>query len=138
MTISAKYGVKELVAAAEKEIESVPIHEALDLLGRNDVVFVDVRDVRELERDGQIPGAMHVPRGMLEFWVDPNSPYHKELFDEDKRFIFYCAADWRGVLVTATAKGMGLENAYQLSGGLGAWRSAGGAVEAFAPKKKDP
>jgi rhodanese-related sulfurtransferase len=81
-------GYKALVEAAEREIETVSIEDALKLHGRGDTVLVDLRDPRELEREGKIPGAFHCPRGMLEFWIDPESPYHKPQFAEDKRFVF--------------------------------------------------
>jgi len=88
-------------------------------------VFVDIRDVRELEREGMIPGAFHAPRGMLEFWVDPESPYYKPVFTADKTFILYCQADWRGVLAAAALGDMGMENVLHLEGGNGEWRKAG-------------
>jgi rhodanese-related sulfurtransferase len=83
--------VDALVAAAEREIETLGAADAVALHGRPDVVFVDIRDIRELDREGRVPGAFHCPRGLLEFWVDPQSPYHKPVFAEDKRFIFFCA-----------------------------------------------
>lgn len=136
MTINAKVGFKQMVAEAEKEIDFLAIDDAIGLVGAEDVVFVDLRDVRELERDGQIPGAVHMPRGMLEFWIDPESPYHKEIFDQDKRFVFYCAAAWRSALATATAKRMGLEKTFHVDGGLGAWKKAGGPIQSFERKAK--
>ncbi len=89
------YGFKAMLEAANKSIETVAPAEALALHGRDDVVFVDLRDPRELQREGRIPGAFHAPRGMLEFWIDPDSPYHKPVFAEDKRFVFFCAGGWR-------------------------------------------
>ncbi|MEJ2698219.1 MAG: rhodanese-like domain-containing protein [Desulfuromonadales bacterium] len=91
-----KMGYKDLVAGAEEEIDTLSVEKALKLLGTEEVVFVDLRDIRELRREGKIPGARHVPRGMLEFWIDPESPYHKPLFTERKRFVFYCKppASW--------------------------------------------
>jgi rhodanese-related sulfurtransferase len=102
---------------------------------------VDLRDVRELERDGMIPGAFHAPRGMLEFWVDPQSPYYKPVFAEGKSFILYCQADWRGVLAAATLADMGMPGVLHLEGGYGEWRKAGGPTAARphkAPDKKKP
>src|SRR5271166_4663898 len=87
--------VHALVEAAEREIESLSANDAIALLGRDDTVFVDLRDIRELEREGRMPGAFHCPRGMLEFWIDPESPYHKPIFAEDKRFLFFCAGGRR-------------------------------------------
>lgn len=124
-----KHGIKDMVAAANAEITTVPVDQAKTLLGSDGVVFVDLRDVRELEREGKIPGAFHCPRGMLEFWVDPDSPYHKPVFAEGKRYLFYCASAWRSALSTKTVQDMGLENVAHLEGGFNAWRKAGGDVE---------
>ena len=88
----------EGVAAADSEIETVSLEDAKALLDDDGVVFVDIRDVRELDREGMIPGAYHAPRGMLEFWVDPDSPYHKDVFNQDKTYVFYCASAWRSAL----------------------------------------
>jgi len=99
------------------------------------VVFVDVRDVRELERDGMIPGAFHAPRGMLEFWVDPESPYYKPQFTEGKTYILYCASDWRGVLAAAALSEMGLDVAH-LEGGFSEWKKAGRPVGPRPHKEK--
>ncbi len=90
---------------------------------------------RELEREGRVPGAFHCPRGMLEFWIDPASPYHKPVFAEPKRFLFYCASGWRSALAARTAQEMGLDGVAHLGGGLKAWREAGGPVEAVPPRK---
>ena len=123
-----KRGYKQMLEEARASIEAVPASEAQALLGRDDVLFVDLRDVRELEREGMIPGAFHAPRGMLEFWIDPESPYHKPVFAEPKRFVFYCASGWRSALATRTAQEMGLEKVSHLDGGFTAWKQAGGAV----------
>ncbi len=125
-----------LVAAAEQEIENLDVAEAIRLHGRDDVVFVDIRDIRELNRDGRIPGAFHCPRGMLEFWVDPSSKYHKDIFSQDKRFVFFCAASARSALATQTVQRMGLKPVAHIKGGLGAWKEAGGPVEMPDPAKK--
>lgn len=123
-----KRGYKDLLAEANGMIETISVAEARRLHGREDVLFVDLRDVRELERDGMIPGAFHAPRGMLEFWIDPESPYHKPIFAEPKRFLFYCASGWRSALATKTATDMGLAAACHLDGGFTAWKNAGGPV----------
>jgi rhodanese-related sulfurtransferase len=123
-----KRGYKQMLEEARASIEAVPASEAQRLHGRDDVLFVDLRDVRELEREGMIPGAFHAPRGMLEFWIDPESPYHKPVFAEDKRFVFYCASGWRSALATKTAAEMGLEKVSHLDGGFTAWKQAGGPV----------
>ena len=88
-------GYKALCEAAEREIETLPIEQAVKLAGRDDTVLVDIRDIRELQRDGRVPGAFHCPRGMLEFWIDPQSPYHKPVFAQDKKFVFFCAGGLR-------------------------------------------
>ena len=118
----AFHGVKELVAEATSEIETIPIEGADTLIENSEIILVDIRDVRELERDGTIPGSVHVPRGMLEFWVDPDSPYHKEVFASDKTFVFFCASAWRSALATKTVKDMGLKKVAQLGGGFEAWK----------------
>ena len=127
---------KALVEAAEREIETVAIEEALKLHGRDDTVLVDIRDPRELERDGKVPGAFHCPRGMLEFWIDPESPYHKAQFAQDKRFVFFCAGGMRSALAAQAAHRMGLKPVAHIRGGFGAWKKAGGPVEAWVPKPK--
>jgi rhodanese-related sulfurtransferase len=128
--------VQALVAAAERAIETLSAAEAIALHGRNDVVFVDLRDIRELNRDGRVPGAFHCPRGMLEFWIDPESKYHKPVFAQDKRFVFFCAAGQRSALATETAQRMGLAPVAQVAGGFTAWQAAGGPVEALTAKPK--
>jgi rhodanese-related sulfurtransferase len=132
-TISTGY--KALVDAAEREIETLPVEAAIKLAGRDDTVLVDIRDIRELQRDGKVPGAVHCPRGMLEFWIDPQSPYHKPVFGQDKKFVFFCAAGLRSALATQTAQRMGLKPVAHIGGGFGAWKQAGGPVEAPEAKK---
>jgi rhodanese-related sulfurtransferase len=127
-------GYKTLLEEASAKIQTLPTQEAVALHGREDVVFVDLRDPRELEREGRIPGAVHCPRGMLEFWIDPESPYYKPVFAQDKTFVFFCAAGWRSALSAATAQDMGLKPVAHIEGGFTAWRNAGGPVEAAGPK----
>jgi rhodanese-related sulfurtransferase len=129
-------GFRALVDAAEREIETLTVEDAIALHARGDVTFIDVRDVRELEREGRVPGAFHCPRGMLEFWIDPQSPYHKPVFAEDKRFVFFCAGGWRSALAAQTAHRMGLRPVAHLKGGFGAWRKTDGPVEPHAVKTK--
>jgi rhodanese-related sulfurtransferase len=129
-------GYKALLADAEAAVETIPASEATALAGRDDTVLVDLRDPRELEREGRIPGAFHCPRGMLEFWIDPDSPYHKPVFAADKRFVFFCAGGWRSALAAKTAQDMGLKPVAHIAGGFGAWKAAGGTVEAANPKEK--
>lgn len=119
----------DLVAAARSEITEVPVEEAITSHGSSDTVFVDLRDPRELTREGKVPGAFHCPRGMLEFWIDPASPYHKPVFAEDKRFLFFCAGGLRSALAAKAAKDMGLNPVAHIVGGFSAWKKAGGPVE---------
>jgi rhodanese-related sulfurtransferase len=118
-------GYEDLIANAMAQIETVPLDEAKVLLGDKNTVFVDIRDVRELEREGMIPGAFHAPRGMLEFWVDPKSPYFKPIFGEGKRLVLYCASAWRSSLATETLQKMGVPHVCHLEGGFSAWKKAG-------------
>ena len=120
--------VKSMVDEAMACITTFSVEEAQDLHGRDDVQFVDIRDVRELEREGVIPGAFHAPRGMLEFWVDPESPYFKPVFAPGKRFVLFCAAGWRSALATKTLQDMGLPAVGHVDGGFTAWKAAGAPV----------
>jgi len=126
--------VEDLVAEANREIRTLSVAEAQEMRGRDDVQFIDVRDVRELAEGGRIPGARHVPRGLLEFWIDHASPYHKPFFAEDKTFVFYCAVSWRSALATRAAQDMGLAPVAHFEGGFNAWKEAGGPIE--APREK--
>jgi rhodanese-related sulfurtransferase len=128
-------GYKQLLAEAEREIETLAVAEALQAHGEENVVLVDLRDPREREREGKVPGAFHCPRGMLEFWIDPESPYFKPIFGEDKKFVFFCAAGWRSALATHTAQKMGLKPVAHIEGGFAAWREAGGPIEPGEAKK---
>ena len=129
-----KIGYQELVRRAEAEIETIDVAVAKTAAGDENTVFIDLRDIRELYREGKIPGAKHIPRGMLEFWIDPQSPYFKPIFTEPKRFIFYCNLGWRSALAAQVAQKMGLENLCHIQGGFEAWKNAGGAVEEVAKK----
>ena len=123
-----------MLAEANAVIETIPTQQALSLVEREDVVLVDLRDPRELEREGRIPGAFHCPRGMLEFWVDPESPYHKPVFAEDKTFVIHCASGWRSLLATDVLQRMGLGPVLNMQGGFTAWKDAGGPVEKVETK----
>jgi rhodanese-related sulfurtransferase len=129
-----KKSVKSMVDDAMSVITTYSVEEAMELHGRDDVQFVDLRDVRELEREGVIPGAFHAPRGMLEFWVDPESPYHKPVFGQDKRFVLFCAAGWRSALATKTLQDMGLPKVAHIDGGFTAWKDKGAPVAEKAKK----
>ena len=120
-----KIGYQALINGAMAQIETVPLDQAQELLSDSDTVFVDIRDVRELEREGMIPNALHAPRGMLEFWVDPDSPYYKPIFGEGKRLVLYCASAWRSALATETLQKMGVPNVCHLEGGFSSWKKAG-------------
>jgi rhodanese-related sulfurtransferase len=123
------HGYKALLAEANARITTLPVAAAIEAAKGDDVVLVDLRDPRELEREGRIPGAFHCPRGMLEFWIDPDSPYAKPQFQQDKTFVFFCAAGSRSALAAATAQDMGLKPVAHIEGGFGAWVKAGGPVE---------
>jgi rhodanese-related sulfurtransferase len=128
-----------MVDEAMAAITTYSVDDARDLHGRDDVVFVDLRDPRELEREGVIPGAFHAPRGMLEFWVDPESPYHKPVFSEPgKRYVLFCAGGWRSALSTQTLQQMGLEEVGHIEGGFGAWKAAGAPVADKAVARSKP
>jgi len=128
--------VKSLVDAAEREIENLSTEQGIALHGKDDVLLVDIRDIRELQRDGKVPGAFHCPRGMLEFWIDPESPYHKPIFAQDKKYVFFCAGGLRSALAAHTAYKMGLKPVAHIRGGFGGWKKAGGPVEMVEPKEK--
>ena len=133
-----KKGVKELVTEAMEIVETLPTDAAIARHNDEDVVFIDIRDVRELEREGMIQGAFHAPRGMLEFWVDPKSPYHKDIFASGKSFVFYCQSAWRSALATKAVLEMGLPNVAHIEGGFTAWKNAGGPVgERQRRRRKD-
>jgi rhodanese-related sulfurtransferase len=127
-------GYKALVAQAEAKVRTLSVEEANALHGRDDVVFVDLRDPRELEREGRLPGAFHCPRGMLEFWIDPESPYAKPVFQQDKQFVFFCAGGMRSALAAEVAQEMGLKPVAHIAGGFGAWKKAGAAFDAAEPR----
>ena len=132
--MTLKKGFRQLLAEANVEIQTYTPEQAMKLVGQPDVLFVDLRDPRELEREGRMPGAFPCTRGMMEFWIDPDSPYHKPVFAEPKRFVFFCAGGWRSALAAKTAQDMGLEHVAHIEGGFGAWKQAGGTIEAPQPK----
>ncbi len=133
MPLEIKKGFKALVREAEAVVETISVDEALQRHDKPDVLFVDLRDVRELKREGFIPGAFHAPRGMLEFWVDPDSPYYKEIFASGKTFIFYCNLGWRSAMAAQVAQEMGLTPVCHIAGGFEAWKQAGGPVAQKKP-----
>ena len=128
-----KKTVKNMVAEAKSKINEIDAKEAIKLLNDENVVFIDIRDIRERQKLGFIPGSFHAPRGMLEFWIDPESPYFKDIFNTNKKFIFHCAAGWRSALAVSTLKDMGFE-ASHITEGFAGWVDEKGPVE-FKSKK---
>jgi rhodanese-related sulfurtransferase len=120
---------KDLVAQASSRVKTVSAQEAMGMLNDPETVFVDLRDSSELQRDGKIPGAVHVNRGMLEFVLDPALPYHNPVFSSGKKVLFYCASGGRSALAADTAQNMGLERVSHLGGGLKGWKEANGPTE---------
>ena len=121
--------IKSLIAEANKVVETISIEEAKKIVSSEKHILIDLRDIRELKREGKIPGAFSCPRGMLEFWIDPESPYHKEIFNQDITYVFYCASAWRSALSAKTAMDMGLKPILHIEGGFMAWKKADGDVE---------
>ena len=121
--------IKSLIAEANKVVETISIEEAKKIVSSEKHILIDLRDIRELKREGKIPGAFSCPRGMLEFWIDPESPYHKEIFNQDMTYVFYCASAWRSALSAKTAMDMGLKPVLHIEGGFMAWKKADGDVE---------
>ena len=122
-------GYKQLLKEANNEVETISVSRAMELHNKENYTFVDLRDIREIQRTGTIPGSFSCPRGMLEFWIDPESPYHKEIFSTGNNFIFYCASAWRSALATKCAKDMGLLKVSHIDGGFTNWEQAGGKIE---------
>jgi rhodanese-related sulfurtransferase len=132
------YGVQQMLDEANAAVRTLTLDEAKALLGREDVQFVDLRDPRELQRDGRIPGAFHCPRGMLEFWIDPASPYAKPQFQAEKTFVFFCAGGMRSALSAYVAQKMGLAPVAHVEGGFAAWKKAGAPIEPPDNSEKRP
>ena len=131
-----KISAAEMVSQARARIEENETPDLIARLDDPDTVIVDIRDVRERQRVGFIPGSIHAPRGMLEFWIDPDSPYHKDVFAQaGKRYVFHCASGWRSALSVATLQDMGFDAAH-LKEGFSTWEQHGGPI-AFPPKKTD-
>ncbi len=124
----------DLVHAAEREIVTLSIEETRAAMDDENTVIVDIRDVRELWRAGKIPRAFHSPRGMNEFWIDPESPYHKPIYASEKRFVLYCGGAWRSALEAKVFQEMGIKNVAHMAGGFDAWKDAGLPVEIVEPK----
>lgn len=129
MTQNITKGIKPLLAEADQMVERISVEDAKSRLERDDHVFVDLRDPREIKREGKIPGAFSCTRGMLEFWIDPESPYHKDIFNQDKTYVFYCASSWRSALAGKTAIDMGMSGIVHIDGGFSQWKKDGAPVE---------
>lgn len=123
-------GIKSLLDEANAQVTLMPVEDAKGLIADERYLFVDLRDIREIQRSGMIPGAFSCPRGMLEFWIDPDSPYHKSEFNQDRTYVFYCASAWRSALAAKTAQDMGLAPVMHRDGGFTKWVKDGGAVAA--------
>ena len=136
MTVRDGVSYQTLLDEANALVETVSATALAEQIGDEDLIVVDLRDVRELQREGHLPGAVHTPRGMLEFWIDPDSPYAKPIFQEDKRFVFYCRSGGRSALATSVAMRLGLQRTSHLEGGFIAWKESGGEVVAYEPKKR--
>tara|TARA_X000000950_G_scaffold215926_1_gene259856 strand:- start:55 stop:459 length:405 start_codon:yes stop_codon:yes gene_type:complete len=126
--------VKHLLRDANQIVTAFNVEKCKLLINNKDFVFVDLRDYREILKDGKIPGAFSCPRGMLEFWIDPDSPYHKDFFNQDKTYIFYCASAWRSALAVKVAMEMGLNPVVHLEGGFSEWFKKGGTIEIINKK----
>ncbi|HCD28554.1 MAG TPA: rhodanese [Gammaproteobacteria bacterium] len=126
---------KQLVEKALEEVETLTTEAAEDLLQDPEAVFVDLRDPRELEREGTIPNAFHAPRGMIEFWIDPTSPYYKDVFGSGKRLVFFCQSGWRSALTTKTVQDMGLSPVCHVGEGFRGWKDSGAPTQEVVKKK---
>ena len=125
-----KIGFREMIAAADAEVQSLGVADAARLQAEGSAILVDIRDIRELWRDGMVEGASHAPRGMLKFWFHPDSPYHKPEFAEDRKYILYCASGWRSALAAKALQDMGVPDVAHLDGGFSAWKDAGAPIVA--------
>lgn len=134
--MDVKKGVKQLVAEAEGQVITLTPAEVDLKLREHGVTLVDLRDIRELKRDGTIPGSLHVPRGMLEFWIDPESPYYRKEFDNVDEVILFCNKGSRSALAALSLKTMGIENVSHMQGGMSLWENEIGYVEPLPERKK--
>ena len=136
MTVRNGESLQTLLDEANAQVEVLTPAGLKEELGQEDLVLIDLRDIRELEREGHLPAAIHTPRGMLEFWIAPESPYARPIFQEDKRFVFYCQSGWRSALACAVAGRLGLERASHLEGGFTAWKKSGGEIVPYVKKSR--
>ena len=129
-------GFRALVDEAMTQVKTYSVADVRARLGHPDLQVVDIRDVRELQAEGTVPGSYHAPRGMLEFWVDPDSPYFKKLFaDEGKEFVLFCGAGWRSALAAKTLQDMGMTNVAHIDGGYTEWVKQGAPTETLEQRK---
>ena len=126
--------VRSLVAKAKSETNTMTPQQAFDEAQSGRAFLIDIRDIRELQREGQINGAFHAPRGMLEFWADPQSPYYKDVFAKSGNLVLFCASSWRSALAAKTLQDMGMNNIFDMDGGFNAWKSAGLPIETAKPQ----
>ncbi|MAG30971.1 MAG: rhodanese [Deltaproteobacteria bacterium] len=136
MTIKGGVGFQTLLDEANAQVDAISVSDLAKQIGDADLVAIDIRDIRELQREGHLPNAVHAPRGMLEFWIDPESPYAKPIFQEEKRFVFYCQSGWRSALACAIAMRLGLQRASHLEGGFAAWKESGAETVAYERGRK--
>lgn len=132
--MALKMGIKQLLERAEAAVTALTPAQVAERIQQPGVLLVDLRDIRELQREGKISGAVHIPRGMLEFWIDPDSPYYKSYFDHASEIIFYCNKGWRSALASYAVQEMGVEHIAHMSGGFGRWVADIGAVESVEKK----
>jgi rhodanese-related sulfurtransferase len=129
-------GYRALVDEAMGQVRTYTVEQVRERMGQPGLQLVDIRDIRELQHEGTVPGSFHAPRGMLEFWVDPESPYFKKLFaDEDKEFVLFCGAGWRSALAAKTLQDMGMSNVAHIDGGFTEWVRQGAPTETLEQRK---
>ncbi len=129
-------GYRALVDEAMAQVKTYSVQQVRGRLGQPDLQIVDIRDIRELQAEGTVPGSYHAPRGMLEFWVDPESPYHKKVFaDPSKEYVLFCGAGWRSALATKTLQDMGMRNVAHIDGGFTEWVKQGAPTETLEERK---
>lgn len=128
-------GVNDLVKDAEATITTLTPAEVQDRLGEEGLILIDLRDIRELKRDGRIPGSLHIPRGMLEFWIDPESPYYRKEFDQAESLILYCNKGSRSALAAQSLQSMGMENVAHMAGGMTRWEDEKGQIEPLPERR---
>ena len=127
---------QQMVDEANAVIKCIDVEDAQKMIDDESVLFVDIRDIRELWREGTIPGSMSAPRGMLEFWIDPDCKYHKDAFSDGRELVLFCASAWRSALATKVVQDMGFKHVAHLTGGFSAWKAAGYDIEKVEQRQK--